>query len=67
MGSLVNGCVILIFMAMLGQTGPKLEARGSRDVVILQVRPQPMWIDSVDNEAWCWRVGVCVEGLGSAP
>jgi hypothetical protein len=37
MGNLVNGCVILICMAMLGQTGHVLEGRASRDIIIIQV------------------------------
>jgi len=36
MGSLVNGCVILICMAMLGLTGSVLDPGNSRTVVMLQ-------------------------------
>jgi hypothetical protein len=36
MGSLVNGCVILILMALLQLTGPDLDPTASRHVVMLQ-------------------------------
>lgn len=36
MGSLVNGCVILLCMAMLGLTGSVLDPDNSRTVVMLQ-------------------------------
>jgi hypothetical protein len=37
MGNFVNTCVILIFMAMLGQTGDSLDPVASRNIIILQV------------------------------
>jgi hypothetical protein len=37
MGNLVNGCVILIVMAMLGQTGHVLDPTASRNIIIIQV------------------------------
>lgn len=36
MGTFVNGCVILIAMAIFGQTGSRLSVLGSRNVIILQ-------------------------------
>lgn len=36
MGNLVNGCVILICMAMFGLTGAKLDPIGSRNVIMIQ-------------------------------
>lgn len=36
MGSLVNVCVILICMAMFGQTGAELTVEGSRNVMTVQ-------------------------------
>ncbi|KAI8468145.1 MAG: major facilitator superfamily domain-containing protein [Monoraphidium minutum] len=36
MGNFVNGCVILIFMAILGQTGKTLDALASRNIIMLQ-------------------------------
>lgn len=34
-GNLVNGCVILVAMAMFGQTGRTLDPNGSRNVMIV--------------------------------
>ncbi|KAI8465659.1 MAG: major facilitator superfamily domain-containing protein [Monoraphidium minutum] len=36
MGNLVNVCVLLMLMAMMGQTGPQLDATASRNIIILQ-------------------------------
>jgi hypothetical protein len=38
MGSLVNCSVILILMALAGQTGQALDPTASRNIIILQVR-----------------------------
>jgi hypothetical protein len=35
-GNLVNGCVILVCMAIFGLTGSKLDPIGSRNVIIVQ-------------------------------
>ena len=37
-GNLVNACVILLLMAMFGQTGETLDAGASRAIIALQVR-----------------------------
>jgi hypothetical protein len=52
MGSLVNGCVILLFMAMLGLTGSVLDATASRNVVMLQFAVGAAV--SVAMVAWRW-------------
>eukprot|EP00878_Enallax_costatus_P009440 GHUV01009865.1.p3 GENE.GHUV01009865.1~~GHUV01009865.1.p3 ORF type:complete len:161 (+),score=55.11 GHUV01009865.1:595-1077(+) len=36
MGNFVNGCVIIIFMAIFGMTGPKLDKTASRNVLMIQ-------------------------------
>jgi hypothetical protein len=52
MGSLVNGCVILILMAMLGLTSSVLDPSASRDVVMLQFAVGTAV--SVAMVAWRW-------------
>lgn len=36
MGNFVNGCVILIFMAIFGMTGTTLDRTASRNVLMIQ-------------------------------
>jgi hypothetical protein len=36
MGNFINGCVILIFMVIFAQTGPKLDGTASRNIIMLQ-------------------------------
>ena len=64
MGSLVNGCVILICMAMLGLTGSKLDSRTSRNVLMMQFAvgaavslAMVLWRYSKLKES---KVGLCV-------
>jgi hypothetical protein len=43
-GNFINGCVILIFMVIFGQTRQKLDAIASRNIISLQVRLVWLWL-----------------------